>query len=92
MECDKSCHIADYLDYENGKCRNKLVNKLIEECNANVEKIAGATLFEHGNECVCSCTICVVLAVITLTISIWIGVYFAYSRWYSKKDLLVTKN
>ena len=35
-------------------------------------------LFEHGNECVCSYAICVVLAVIALTISIGIGAYFAY--------------
>ena len=35
-------------------------------------------LFEHGDECVCSYTICVVLAVITLTISIVIGAYFIY--------------
>ena len=35
-------------------------------------------LFQHGNECVCSYAICVVLAVIALTISIGIGAYFAY--------------
>ena len=35
-------------------------------------------LFEHGDERVCSYTICVVLAVITLTISIVIGAYFIY--------------
>ena len=29
----------------------------------------------------------VVLAVIDLTISIGIGVYFVYSRWYLKKDV-----
>ena len=34
--------------------------------------------FEHGNDCVCSYTIFVVLAVIALAISIWIGAYFAY--------------
>ena len=34
--------------------------------------------FEHGNDCVCSYTICVVLAVVALAISIWIGAYFAY--------------
>ena len=35
-------------------------------------------LFEHGDECVCSYTTCIVLAVITLTISIVIGAYFIY--------------
>ena len=32
--------------------------------------------FKHGNECVCSYTICVVLDVIALTIIFGIGAYF----------------
>ena len=88
-ECDKSCDVGEYLDYENCKCRKKLVDKLVEECTENIDevKIAGMALFEHGNECVCSYTICVVLAVIALPISIGIAAYFAYSRWYLKKDI-----
>ena len=35
-ECDKSCNIGEYLDYENCKCRKKLVERLIEECTENV--------------------------------------------------------
>ena len=35
-------------------------------------------LFEDENECVCSYTICVVLAVIFLTIRTGIAAYFAY--------------
>ena len=31
--------------------------------------------------------ICIALAVITLANSIGIGAYFAYSRWYLKKDV-----
>ena len=27
-ECDKSCGVSEYLDYENCKCRKKLVDKL----------------------------------------------------------------
>ena len=67
-ECDKSCGVAEYLDYENCKCRKRLVDKLVEECGENVDeaKLAGVTLFEHGNECVCSYTVFVVLAVIAL--------------------------
>ena len=41
----------------------------------------------HENVCVCSYTICVILAVIALAISIGIGAYFAYSRWYLKQDV-----
>ena len=78
-ECDKTCHTGEYLDYENCKCRKQLVDKLVEECTENIDKakIAGMALFEHENECVCPYTICVVLAVIVLTISIGIGAYFA---------------
>ena len=41
----------------------------------------------HENVCVCSYTIYVILAVIALAISIGVGAYFAYSRWYLKKDV-----
>ena len=73
-ECHKSRDTGEYLDYENCKY------KLAEECTENIDevKIAGMVLFENGNECVCSYTICVVLAVIALTISIGIGAYFGY--------------
>ena len=52
-ECDKSCDVAEYLDYENCKCRNKLVDKLIEECTENIDesKIAEITSIElHSTE------------------------------------------
>ena len=40
-ECDfdKSCDIGEYLDYENCKCRKKLIDKLVEECNETVEEV-----------------------------------------------------
>ena len=37
-ECDKSCNVGEYLDYKNCKCRNKLVDKLVEECSENVDR------------------------------------------------------
>ena len=85
-ECDKSCDVGEYLDYENCKCRKKLVDKLVEECTENIDeaKIAGMALSEHGND---SYTICVVLVVIALPISIGIGAYFIYSCWYLKNDV-----
>ena len=59
---------GEYLDYENCKCRKRLVDKLVEECTENIDeaKLAGTALFEHGNECVCSYTVCIVLAIIAL--------------------------
>ena len=79
-ECDKACDVCDYLDYENCKCRKRLVDKLVDECIENIGKVKlnRIHLFQHGNECVCSYTVCIVLAVIALTISIGIGAYCTY--------------
>ena len=58
-QCDKSCDVGEYLDYENGKHRKQLVEKLVEECTENIDDviIAGMALFEHRNDCKSSCTI-----------------------------------
>ena len=37
-ECDKLCDFGEYLDYENCKCRKRLVDKLVEECNENIDE------------------------------------------------------
>ena len=65
--------------------RKSLVDKLVErssaeECTENIDEVKIA----NENECVYSYTICVVLAVIALAVSIGIGAYFVYSRWYLK--------
>ena len=39
-ECDKSRDFGEYLDYENCKYRKRLVDKLIEECNENIDEIS----------------------------------------------------
>ena len=36
-ECDESCDVGEYLDYENCKCRKKLIDKLVEEYTETVE-------------------------------------------------------
>ena len=71
-KCYKSCDFSEYLDYKICKCKKKLVDKLIEECTENIDKVkfAGMALFEHGNKCVCSYAIFVVLTVTVLAISI----------------------
>ena len=89
-ECDKSCDVGEYLDYENCKCRKKLVDKLVEECTENIDevKIAGMTLFERRNECKSSCTIYLVLNVIVFTISFEIDTYFINYKYknHNKKN------
>ena len=69
-ECDKSCDVGEYLDYENCKCRKSLVDKLVDKCSENTDeaKLTQVALFEHVNECVYSYTVCLVLGVIALTI------------------------
>ena len=79
-EYDKSCDVAEYLDYENCKCRKRLVDKLVEECNENIDeaKLTEIALFEHKNECVCYYAVFIVFAVIALIVSIGIGAYYNY--------------
>ena len=71
--------------------QKRLLDKLVDKCTENIDevKIAEITLAGHDNVCVCSHTICVILAVIALAINIGIGAYFAYSRWYLKKSTLL---
>ena len=38
FECDKSCDVGEYLDYENFKWRKKLVDKLVDECAETIEE------------------------------------------------------
>ena len=80
-ECDKVCDVGEYLDYENCKCRKKLVAPLIEECTKTIEevKLAKITLAEYENSHKCS----------SCTINVGgIGAYFFYFHWDLKKDVL----
>ena len=38
-ECVKACDVSEYLDYENCKCRKKLIDKLVDECAETVEEV-----------------------------------------------------
>ena len=76
-ECDQACDIGEYLDYENCKCRKKLV----DECTETVEevKLAEITLAENerGNK-YSSCTVYIVLMIVVFTIFTRITAYFVY--------------
>ena len=56
--------VGEYLDYENCKCKKKLVDELVDECTEAVEevKLAKTTLAEneHKHEC-SSCTLYIVI-------------------------------
>ena len=80
-ECDKSCDIGEYLEYENCKCRTKLVDELFEKFTENVEvvKLAKITLAENENKHKCSsCTLHIVLFSVIFTINVGSGTYSVY--------------
>ena len=58
-KCDKPCDFGEYLYYQSCKCRKMLVDKLVEECNENIngnEIIYNEMLNCHG-KIYGSCTI-----------------------------------
>ena len=78
-EWDKSCDFGEYLDYENCKCRKKLIDKLIEECKENIEetsliKINSAKYKSN------SCILYIVSFSILFTINIGIATYLVYYK------------
>ena len=90
--CDKSCDVGEYLDYENCKYRKKLVDKLVEKCNENIDEkelhsneMISVTLNNYKNVRG-SCTIYIVLLVIFVICHIDINCAFVYFYWYLKKD------
>ena len=91
-ECDKSWDVGEYLDYENWKCRKRLIDKLVDECTETVEKVKPVilTLAENKNSYkYSSCTVYTVLFWIFFTISVGgIGAGFDYFYWHLKKDAL----
>ena len=79
-KCDKLCDVGEYLDYKNCKCRKKLVDRLTEECNENIDgnkMIYNGTL--HDYEKICnSLTVYIVLLVTFFIIIIIISSTFIY--------------
>ena len=58
-ECDKSYDVKEYLNYENCKCRKRLIDKLVGECIENIDVkelhqnkiICNSTLNDYENIC-----------------------------------------
>ena len=53
-EYDKSCDVGEYFDYEKGKCRKTLVDKLVAECTENIDEVKMAVITSTENVCICS--------------------------------------
>ena len=92
-ECDKSCDVGEYLDYKNCKCRNKLVDKLVEECSENIdvnkilhnETLDVIPLNDYKKVCN-SCTKYMVLFAVFFITSICIGSFFYLISMVFKKE------
>ena len=70
----------------------KIVDKLVEECNENIDevKIAKCNSVENIHKC-SSCTLYIALFSIIFTINVRVGTDFVYSHWYLKKDVTCVK-
>ena len=93
-ECDKSCDVGKYLEYLNCKCRKKLVDKLVEECNESIEetRLVEKTLTKNENKHKCSsCTMYIVLFSVMFTINIGITTYFVYYKYINRNKENVCK-
>ena len=78
---DKSGDVGEYLDYENCKCREKIVDQLVEECSKSIDMnkmIYNGTVNDY-KKVFNSCTINIVLLVIFLVISISISSVFIFN-------------
>ena len=83
-ECNKACDVGEYVDYNNCKCRKKLVAPIVDECTETVEevKLAKVTLAENENSHKCtSCTVYIVLMIVVFTICAGISACFVYYKW-----------
>ena len=86
-ECDKSCDFSEYLDYKKSKCRKRLTEKLVEDCNETADevKLTKITLAENENKYKCnSCILYTVLFSIFLTFDVVIGAYFVYYKYMNR--------
>ena len=93
-ECNKSCDFSEYLDYKNCKCKKRLANKLVEECNETIDevKLTKITLAENENSYKCnSCILYIVLFSIFFTINVGIGAYFVYYKYTNRNKKNVSK-
>ena len=81
-ECDKSCDIGEYLDYENCKCRKRLIDKLVDEWDETIDEEV-KIVSESKNKCN-SCIAYLVLFSIFFTINIGIATYFVYYKYTNR--------
>ena len=77
-ECNKSCDVGGSLDYEKCKCRKRLIDKLVDECDENTEEVK--IVNENKNKSK-SCILCIVLFSIFFKINVGTGADFVYYQY-----------
>ena len=77
-ECDKSCDIGEYLDYQSCKCKKRLIDKLIDECNETVDKV---NIVSESKNKYNSCILYIVLFSLFFTMNVGIAAYFVYYKY-----------
>ena len=80
-KCDKSCDVGEYLDYENCKCRKRLVDELVDECDENIDEVK--IVSESKNKCN-YCILYIVLFSIFFIIDVGIAAYFVYYKYLNR--------
>ena len=86
-KCNKSCNIAEYLDYKNCKCRKNAAYSLVEKCEENIDKKETLLIKEYKILNTSSSDFCrpyVVLFIVFLIITIIISSVFVSSYLYSR--------
>ena len=87
-EYNESFDVGEYLDYANGKCRRMLIDKLVQKCDKNIDgnkMVYNTTLndYERASE---SCTLHIILLIITFIIITSIGIACIYFYWHIIKN------
>ena len=78
--CDKSCDVGEYLDCKKFKCRNKFVDKLVEEYSESIDEnelIYNGTLNDYKNVC----NSCAIYFILTLVVHLFSLVFKKKLYW-----------
>ena len=82
-ECDKSYDVGEYLDYENYKCRKKLIDKLVEEYSENIDEKE-----IYPNKAISLVCNSWTMYIILFSVFSTIGTVLIYFYWYSKNEVI----
>ena len=88
-KCDTLCDVGKYLCYENCKCRNKLIDKLVLEwedgiLNAIPLKTINTISITEKNNCLIYIMLLIIMCLILLAI-ISVSCYYYHTRYWLKK-------